>query len=72
MKFAKTTALAALAAALMGSTAFAATAATTTATATPTANAAHATCASQAKEQHLAGAARKSFMKKCRADAPKK
>ena len=66
MKFAKTAALGALAtAALLGSTAFAA-------TATPAANDAHPTCSQQAKDKHLAGAARKSFVKKCRADAVKK
>jgi hypothetical protein len=63
MKFAKTAALGALAtAALLGGTAFAA-------TATPAANEAHATCSQQAKDKHLAGAARKSFVKKCRAEA---
>ena len=66
MKFTRTAALGALAiASLLGSTAFAA-------TATPAANEAHPTCAQQAKDKHLAGAARKSFVKKCRADATKK
>jgi psiF repeat-containing protein len=66
MKFSKTAALGALAAtALLGSTAFAA-------TATPAANEAHASCSQQAKGKHLAGAARKSFVKKCRADATRK
>ena len=67
MKFAKTIALSGTLAiaAMLGSTAFAATAA-------PTANDAHPTCSAQAKDKHLAGAARKSFMKKCKADAVKK
>ncbi len=66
MKFAKTAAIGALAAAvLLGSTAFAA-------TATPAANEAHPSCSQQAKDKHLAGAARKSFVKKCRADATAK
>jgi FlaG/FlaF family flagellin (archaellin) len=66
MKFAKTAALAALAATVvMGSTAFAA-------SATPAANDAHPTCSQQAKDKHLAGAARKSFVKKCKADSAKK
>ncbi len=65
MKFAKTAALGALATfALLGGNAFAA-------TATPAADA-HATCAQQAKDKHLAGAARKSFVKKCNAGAAKK
>lgn len=68
MKFAKTAAMGALAAAaLLGSTAFAA-----TPTATPAANEAHASCSQQAKDKHLAGAARKSFVKKCNAEAAKK
>ncbi|MEO6185346.1 MAG: PsiF family protein [Steroidobacteraceae bacterium] len=66
MKLARIAALGALAAAtLLGSTAFAA-------TATPAANEAHPTCAQQAKDKHLAGAARKSFVKKCHAEAAKK
>jgi hypothetical protein len=68
MKFAKTAALGALAAtALLGGTAFAA-----TPTATPAANEPHATCSQQAKDKHLAGAARKSFLKKCKAESVKK
>ncbi len=68
MKFAKNAALGALAtAALLGGTAFAA-----TPTATPAANEVHATCSQQAKDKHLAGAARKSFLKKCNAGAVKK
>jgi len=70
MRFAHTAALGALAvAALLGSTAFAATA---TPTATAAATETHATCAQQAKDKHLAGAARKSFVKKCNASAAKK
>lgn len=63
MKFTKHAAFGALATlTLLGGTAFAA-------SATPSANTAHPSCSHQAKDQHLSGAARKSFVKKCRADA---
>jgi hypothetical protein len=65
MKFAKPVALTAtlaVAAAVMGTAALAATAA-------PTANDAHARCEKQAKDKHVKEAALKDYLKKCEADA---